>query len=398
LEGAPPGILQPTSYNIVGYTNIGGGGLVGTTGPTAYPAQIMWPYNQQWHLDIQHDLFRNTVGTISYVGSKGTHLIWQRDINQLLPASAGSMQGPLLKSVQCGTLGLTGIAAQDLAVACGTPPDQFRQYTGYNNITLIEPGANSNYNALQMSVRRSVGASIFSLAYTYSHAIDDSSDRYDGGFVNSYNMAQTRGSSNYDVRHLLVLGYVLDAPFFKNTKTLAGKTLGGWQLSGMTTFSSGLPFSVTANNGSGVIAGAGVGGIGTTSLANLIGDPNAKPPITNAANITGPLLYNPAAFAAPTGLTFGDAGRNILNRPAHWNFDMGLFKKFYMTERANFEFRAEAFNVFNHTQFNNINSSISCYGGSNYSAGDPSCLDQSFLHPSSAFNPRILQLGLKFIF
>jgi hypothetical protein len=191
---------------------------------------------------------------------------------------------------------------------------------------------------------------------------------------------------------------VLEAPFFKDTKTLAGKLLGGWQLSGMTIFQSGLPFSVTANKGSGDYVGAGVGGIGNGSYPDVIGDPHASPPIKNAADIKGPLLYNPGAFAAPTGLTFGNAGRNILYRQQRWNFDMGLFKRFFVTERANFEFRAEAFNVFNHTQFNNMNTGISCYGGSNYSAGDPSCLDQSFLHPNSAFNPRILQLGLKFAF
>ncbi|MBZ5594832.1 MAG: carboxypeptidase regulatory-like domain-containing protein [Acidobacteriia bacterium] len=417
LEGLPPVILNPTLYNIVGYTNIGGGGLVGTTGlgGGVYPDQMRWPYMQQWHIDVQHDLFKNTVGTISYVGSKGTHLVWQRDINQLYPISQNPFQpGQPLTDAQCNTVTgawtpqvsgvvngqtLTGAAAQNLAVACGkSPADPYRKYIGYGNVTLIEPQATSIYNAFQASVRRSVGRSLFSLAYTWSHALDNSSDRYDGGLVNSYDMARNWASSNYDMRHLLNIGYVLEAPFFKDTKTLAGKLLGGWQLSGMTTFQSGLPFSVTAGNGSGTYAGAGVGGIGNTAYADVIGDPFATPPVKNAANIKGPLLYNPGAFAAPTGLTFGDAGRNILYRQQRWNFDMGLFKKFYVTERANFEFRAEAFNVFNHTQFNNINTGISCYGGSNYSAGDASCLDQSFLHPNSAFNPRILQLGMKFMF
>lgn len=75
-----------------------------------------------------------------------------------------------------------------------------------------------------------------------------------------------------------------------------------------------------------------------------------------------------------------------------------LFKRFHLTEQRYFEFRVEGFNVFNHTQFNGVNSGISCYGGANNSAGDTSCLDTSFLHPSGAHNPRILQLGLKFMF
>jgi hypothetical protein len=116
------------------------------------------------------------------------------------------------------------------------------------------------------------------------------------------------------------------------------------------------------------------------------------------AGITGPLLFNPGAFAQPQGLTFGNAGRNILRNPSRTNVDTGLFKRFAITESRAFEFRAEAFNVFNHTQWGGVNSGANCYGGPNNSAGDPSCLDSSFLHPSYAHNPRILQLGMKFLF
>jgi hypothetical protein len=212
-------------------------------------------------------------------------------------------------------------------------------------------------------------------------------------------MRATRASSNFDQRHILNIGYVLEAPFFTNTKTLAGKLLGGWQLSGLTTFQTGTPFSVTADNGNGIYTGAGVGNsTGTGSFADVVGNPNASPPITNAPDILGPLMYNPGAFAAPTGLTFGNAGRNLLYNPSRLNFDTGLFKNFYVTESAHFEFRAEAFNVFNHTQWSGINNNISCYGGPQNSAGDASCLDNTFLHPSGAHNPRILQFGLKFLF
>jgi hypothetical protein len=416
LEGQPPGILNPTQYNVIGYTNIGGGGLSGTTGITTYTDQMRWPYVQQWHFDVQHDIARDTVMTVAYVGSKGTHLSWQRNINQLQPISNNPFQpGQPLTSAICNTVTgawtpnvmgvvngttLTGVAGQNLAVACGSSAaDPYRPYLGYSNVTLIEPQANSIYNALQISARRTVSHAQFTLAYTWAHSLDDSSDRYDGNFLNSYNMGLTRATSNFDQRQILNVGYVLDAPFFTNTKTFAGKVLGGWHLSGLTTFQSGTPFSVVANNGNGIIPGPGVGnGTGTNAYANIIGNPNAAPPITNAANVIGPLLYNSAAFAAPTGLTFGDAQRNVLNLPSFWNFDMGLFKNFFVTEVKNFEFRAEAFNVFNHTQFNGVNSGISCYGGANNSAGDASCLDQAFLHPNSARNPRILQLGLKFIF
>jgi hypothetical protein len=128
--------------------------------------------------------------------------------------------------------------------------------------------------------------------------------------------------------------------------------------------------------------------------------------LQNQSGVVGPLLYNPAAFAAPQGLTFGTTGRNFLTNPSRTNFDMGIFKSFAFTEARRFEFRAEAFNVFNHTQWLPLgganstgNASTSCFAGSNNSPGDPSCLAGSnFLRPGGAHNPRILQLGLKFLF
>jgi hypothetical protein len=294
---------------------------------------------------------------------------------------------------------LTGLAAQDLSVACGNPADPYRQYAGYSTIALIEPQANSDYNALQVSVRRTAGRSMFTLAYTLSHSIDDSSDRYDGNFLDSYNMGRTRASSNFDQRQILNIGYVLDLPLLRNTATLVSKLFGGWQLSGLISWQTGTPFSISAGNANGIYTGAGVGnGTGYQAYADVVGDPHATPPVKNSPDIIGPLLYNPAAFAAPTGLTFGDAGRNILRNPTRTNFDAGLFKRFHFNEKRYFEFRVEGFNIFNHTQFSGIDAGMNCYGGSNNSAGDASCLDQSFLHPSGAHNARILQLGLKFMF
>jgi hypothetical protein len=128
----------------------------------------------------------------------------------------------------------------------------------------------------------------------------------------------------------------------------------------------------------------------------LVGDPNAGFTHVAVAGL-GPQFYSQAAFAAPRGLTFGDSGRNILRNPHRINFDMALFKHFAFTERLGFEFRAEAFNVFNHTQWGPIGgdggSAASQVGASNNSF--PS---DSFGYVSSAHNPRILQLGAKFLF
>jgi hypothetical protein len=176
-------------------------------------------------------------------------------------------------------------------------------------------------------------------------------------------------------------------------------TLGGWQVSGLVTFQTGTPFSVTNGGTYGDNAGLG-NGVGTGSFVDVVGNPYATPAVTQVPGIQGPLLFNPAAFVEPTGLTVGDAGRNSLNNPARTNWDMGLFKRFPIRSEARaFEFRAEGFNVFNHTQWSGINGSPACYAGADNSAGDPSCVaSQTFLHPGGAHNPRILQLGLKFIF
>jgi len=186
-----------------------------------------------------------------------------------------------------------------------------------------------------------------------------------------------------------------------------------WQVSGITTYQTGTPFSAInggGSDGTGAADNAGVGdGLGVGSYADVIGKVHAgKPYVQQGGNNVGPLLLNPGAFAAPRGLTFGDSGRNYLRNPSRINFNLSLFKHFKpMQERLDVEFRAEAYNIFNHTQFritdpanpgNTGNNIINCYGtqAELYSAGASSCLNgNSFLHPVDAHDPRILQFGLK---
>ena len=185
----------------------------------------------------------------------------------------------------------------------------------------------------------------------------------------------------------------------------------GWEVSGVTLFQSGTPFTVinsAGNTGISLTDNAGVSsglGIAASYPDVLKGVP---PPGDNSKSF-GPLIGNPSQFVAPRGLTFGDAGRNFLNNPGRMNFDMALLKHFKVRESGVLEFRAEAFNIFNHTQFriydpdnpgstgNNI---ISCYGGPLYSAGfkgsGADCVTgASFLHPLDAHRPRTIQFGLK---
>jgi hypothetical protein len=403
LEGTPPYVLTSTQYNVSGYTNIGGQGVAFPLGVNSIPTQAIWPYVQQWNLNIQRQIMNGTVMTVAYVGSKGSHLSLQRDINQLLPITQAQnpyQPGQAMTQADCdnGTVNgvaPTGAAGVQFSVACGGSPDPYRPYRGYGTITSLEPEANSSYNSLQVSVRRHVGRLNFDLAYTYSHSLDDSSDRYDSNFVDSYNLQRTWASSNFDQRQILNLGYVYDIPFFTK-KGLAHTLLGGWQLSGLTTFQTGTPFSLSDG-----LFNAGVGnGTGAGSYLDIVGNPYSTPNVpAGIQGVVGPLLFNPAAFAAPEGLTFGSSQRNVMKNPSRTNFDMGLFKHFEIREQTAVEFRAEGFNVFNHTQWNGVNTGTSCFGGSDFNAGDASCLaNNNFLRPGGAHNPRILQLGLKFLF
>jgi Carboxypeptidase regulatory-like domain/TonB-dependent Receptor Plug Domain len=417
LEGSAPLVQNITEYNLTSYTGIFSSNTVsGPLNVTSIPTRAIWPYVQQWNFNIQHEFPSNTVLTVAYAGSKGTHLTDQRDINQLLPVPASLNPYPahqVISSDDCNSLTVngnpvTGPALNNLNVACGASPDPYRPYQGFGDITALEDEANSSYNALQVSARRNIGRLNLSLAYTWSHSIDDSSDRYDTNFVDSYDLRSSRASSNFDQRHILNVSWVYDLPFFTRTGFMH-TAFGGWQWSGLMTFQTGVPFSIT-NGAFGDNAGVG-NGVGSGSYVDIIGNPYATPPQAGVVGNIGPLLYNPAAFAEPTGLTFGDAGRNILNSPSRTNFDMGLFKHFQLhSEQRAIEFRAEAFNVFNHTQWlpMNVNGTTSqnvqatCYGGPNNSPGDPSCFTvgnaNNFLLPPGAHNPRILQLGMKFIF
>jgi hypothetical protein len=398
------------------------------------------------------------LATFAYVGSKGTHLTAEIQQNQLLPVDVsvdpfGPGQ-PLLKA-DCHDednnfghpgVGYSGVGYilttgttiwpttpgfRNMRAACfgnsgpiaNSNPNALREnYPGLGQIYSLQNLANSSYNAFQTTLRRVQAPLSLGVAYTYSHSLDNASDRSDTTFVNSYDLRSNHANSNFDQRQLLHISYVYDLPLERKLQSpsllsaLDKLFLGGWQLSGVTLFETGIPFSVVSAaspNGIGVNDNAGVAnGVGISAYPDRVGNPHGHIPAVppNNANF-GPLLLNPGAFVAPRGLTFGNAGRNSLNNPSRWNFDSALLKHFRVKERVDVEFRAEAFNVFNHTQFriydptmgNQPNNTVSCYGPTApYSAGDPGggsdpgCLSgQSFLHPIDAHRPRTLQFGLK---
>jgi hypothetical protein len=297
---------------------------------------------------------------------------------------------------------VSGQVALNLTVACGSVSsnDAARaslagaaKFPGFSNITLLRDEANSIYHSLQASATRTVGDLTLSVAYAYSHAIDDSSDRSDNVILNAFNVPANRASSNFDQRHNLSISYVYSLPFFKGSG-FENKMLGGWQVSGITVAQTGLPFNVTNGlSNFGDNAGVANGVPSAASHVDLVGNPHAGFTSNQDPSQRGPLFYNPQAFTFPTGLTFGDVGRNTLNLPGRLNFDFGVFKRFTINEKTGFEFRWENYNLFNHTQYNAINSGLQ----TPLAAGG-TFVGTNFLHLSGAHDPRRMQFGLRFYF
>jgi Carboxypeptidase regulatory-like domain/TonB-dependent Receptor Plug Domain len=421
LEGTPPIVETPTQYNVTGYNNVGGLGLLFPLSTTSIPDRAVWPYVQQWHLDVQREFIHNTVATLAYVGAKGTHLTLQHELNQLAPVPASQnpyQPGQPITDFDCSwgpggaqpnvnvdaygvpinavtsfgayvpytppstPGGLASGPAVNLYVACGNNPDFFRtNYPGLSSIQRVEPVANSNYNALQFSLRKTSGALTLDVAYTYSHSLDDSSDNVDSNFVNSYNVHQNHSSSNYDQRHILSVAWTYDVPF--RGKGISRTFLGRWQWAGILTAQSGTPFSVV-NGVYGDSAGVADGTTGVGSYADRIGDPHNAPicpPL--AAGTKGVPLFDCSAYAQTQGLTFGNSGRNSLNNPHRTNVDMSVYKIFKPKENIQVQFRAEAFNVFNHTEWSGVNPYVST---------------NNFLFSTGAHMPRVLQFALRITF
>jgi hypothetical protein len=500
LEGGAPLVLSMTQYNAGSAGCIGfqaGNCSIGNThniSPGAFPASVtaiptkaVWPYVQQWSFSLEQELPRQMLADFGYVGSKGTHLTLQREINQLIPTPAANNPYGLHDPLMCSpvaeyyaqnpvpgdygnhfvltngaTIDTTSPAWNNLRTACysvsggGANPNAYRTFApGLDNIYSLENTANSSYNAFQFTLRRVAAPLTLGVAYTYSHSFDNSSDRSDANFVNSFDTRGNRASSNYDQRHLLHINYIYDMKlrqflqhFLSHINTdpdpanntpipppdsflkskLSGLLLDHWQLSGLTLFESGTPFSIVnggSSNGVSVLDNAGVfNGVGAGSYPDICPTYSAQiPTVSSNAAGSGPLLRNPGQFCAPRGLTFGNAGRNVERNPNRLNFDMAMEKHFNLRSKANLEFRAEAFNVFNHTQFriydpvlgNQANNTASCYAdayhpsanigsytvGNFSAAGDANtdCTSNSkFLHPVNAHRPRTIQFGLKLDF
>jgi hypothetical protein len=341
------------------------------------------PYVQSWSIDVQHQLDPKTLLTVGYFGSRGTHLSGLLDKNLLPPGYAISLgpTGCRTNNVNPPTFGpcqtsgqVFTSSAQELIL------NQIRPFRGYGAVRMLETRFNSNYHSLQVSgQRRFSRSSQLNLAYTWSKNMTNAQNESGTAPQNPYDLRAEYARANLDRRHVLSVNYIYELPFFERQANFKEKVLGGWQLSGITYFFTGLGFSpATSSNDP-----AGLGLLGSSPSAarpNVICDPNANAPNTFAQ------FYNTACFAnPPAGVNrVGNAGRNTILGPSTTRFDATLAKSIKFSESKSVQLRWEVFNILNHTNFTTLGLNITTPATYGFVTG--------------VRDPRTMQLGAKFIF
>jgi len=274
-------------------------------------------YVEQWGLSVQQQLPANFVGTVSYVGSNGVHLLTLSEVNLIDPAT-------------------------------GTRPNpNFGQVSWRGNKD------SSSYNGLSLSLKRSFSRGfLISANYMWSHEIDDGSDGSgDGDSLVAENVAcQTceRASGIWDARHVFNANVIYELPFGRGQEFLSepgfwSAVAGNWEVTSTFMARTGFPVNVLVNRSSSSVPDGNT----NDQRPDLVPGVSLTPP----GGATIAQWTNPAAFAVPADGTFGDAPRDLLRGPGAWQMDFGVGKHILLTERAKLEFRCEFFNIFNHPQY-----------------------------------------------
>lgn len=338
------------------------------------------PYSQQANLNVQYQLAMDWLLDTGYVWTNGVKLLGRTQYNPAIP-------GPGASSINTDSRRVYNQ---------GNPLNASYGGAVWGGMTDQGSFSNSNYNALQVMLTKRMGHGLMMThAYTWSHTIDDTSGLRGNTRFNL--RSADRGNSDQDVRHRYVSMYLYELPMYKDQRGLLGKALGGWSISGIITFQSGLPFNITEPTDRS-LSGAGadrpdyIGGtlqfFDPRGTANVPGKLNAYFDGTGggaATAATSPFFRRVGSAASWSGGAgrFGTFGRNVFHAPGLNNFDFSIYKTVRFLERQSVEFNTQFFNLWNHTQFlapsGNIGSSV-------------------FGRITGARDPRLIQMGLKYMF
>ena len=380
-----------------------------------YPQGIRDPYVYNYFFGVQREIARRLTLEANYVGTAGHKIFRAENTNRI--AGGRLPQGACI----IDNLG------RNLCSAVTAENPAGRLNTNFGTLRTWENVVNSNYNALQLSLRKQTTRGMsFNVNYTWSHAIDDGSTWHSGatssngaGAGEGYTtdaaaQGLDRGNSIFDVRHRLVANYVLELPWYRSQPGVIGHILGGWQYNGIVSWQSGAhwepwnsaqrvltDFTDPSNPVPGCTEATVAAGNcrNTGGDYNLDGQKNDRPnALANNVNPShdqwangwgGQFLPGGGFFTAPCLGCVGNLGRNTFIGPSFTTWDTSLFKKIKITERVGMEFRAEAFNVLNHTNFQ-----LPGAGG----ATNNNINHNGFGKAGGTFNPRKMQLGLKISF
>lgn len=358
---------------------------IAPVGLTVMNPNFTTPYGQQWTAQVQYQLANDWLADVAYVGSNGVHLLNRRQINY---------------GVVTPTANTANINPRRI-YNLGNPLNAAFGGAVFGGITDQTSDGKSNYNSLQAGLTKRFAKGFFmSHAYTWSHTIDNSSGLRVN--TNPFNNRLDRGNSEFDARHRYVGSLAYDLPFMRDQKGFAGHLLGGWGVSTVVTLQSGFPIQITESTDR-CLCGAGTGN-GGSQRPDYIGgsvqfyDPRNVSIVTGRPNSyfdgtgggSGSGAPNPffrrvgtAGNAASGAGRFGTLGRNVFHGPGILNDDLSISKTTRISEHQAVEFRAGAFNLFNHTQFNNPSGNI----GSTL-----------FGRVTTTRDPRLIQLSLHYTF
>ncbi|MFB3830046.1 MAG: TonB-dependent receptor domain-containing protein [Bryobacteraceae bacterium] len=338
------------------------------------------PYGQQANLTLQYQIAKDWLVDTGYVWSNGVHLIGRKQFNWAIP-------GPGATAANTNSRRILNIGNPQNAQFGGAVWGSLRQ-----QVTDLS----SNYNGLQVMVSKRLAKGLMMThAYTWSHAIDIASGLR--GVVRADNPRADRGNADTDVRHRYVTTYLYELPFKKDQRGVLGKVLGGWSVSGITTFQSGQPFDIfesTDRSLTGIgddrpnYIGGQVAFFDPRGTANVPGKLNAYfdgtggGTSTAAANPFFRRVGSGTSWALGAG-SWGNLGRNVFHGPGLNNFDFSVFKKFRVSEKHSVEFATQIFNLWNHVQFNNPSGNIG---------------SSTFGRITGARDPRLTQFALKYLF